>query len=309
MIAHFFKQSKPIVFILLGMVLSLVYFLDIGLRHNLSFSFGSLGVIVFKYALLLLAFIIFELSVKHFEIQKGHSYVSLFFVLLCIFLIPDIITNSEFYAFVILTIAVTRILNLAYAVKIKTSIFESVTLICVAGLFYKPVLVFLILVLIATLLFTNSHWRYFVIPLFAVSAVVILTQIFYLQLYNTPAGIKDLLPVWRTDIDVLKAPQFWSVGAFWVFSVFVVLFQIYSVKRIRSLYHRQMASFFLGFIFLALVSSVFQSSSLSGLWLMSLWPFCIYLGDFISRIKKNLWLQIGFWFFVLIPITIYIMRS
>jgi hypothetical protein len=95
---------------------------------------------------------------------------------------------------------------------------------------------------------------------------------------------------------------------FWLVGGVFFIYQIIRVKQIRSLYHRQMATFFSVLLGIAILSFYFESSTISGLWLLSLWPFCIYLGDFISRMKKKLWFQISFWLFVLIPISIYIMR-
>jgi hypothetical protein len=67
-----------------------------------------------------------------------------------------------------------------------------------------------------------------------------------------------------------------------------------------------MASFFLTFLGVAFLSSLFTDSTLSGLWLMSLWPLCIYLGDFISRLRKRLWLQVWFFGFITVCTGIYL---
>jgi hypothetical protein len=308
MIAIFFKQSKPVVFLILGIALSLLYFFEVGLGQKISFSFQSLGLIALKYLILISTFVIFELKIKFFEIQTGHSYVTLFFVLLTSFLIKDIIVHSEIFAFAILSIATTRLLNLSTAWNVKNSIFESVFLIVTASFFFKPVLVFLILVLVFTLTFTKSRWRYYIIPILAIGTVVLLTQVFYLYYYEETAGYQVFLPALRSDFKFLENPVSMYMAGFWVVAALVFLYQIYSVKQVRSLYHRQMASVFLAFLFLAFASIFFEGSTVFSLWLMSLWPFCIYLGDFISRIKRNLWLQIAFWLFVVIPLAFYLAR-
>ncbi len=308
MIATFFKQSKPIVFIILGILLSVLYFLEVGRAQDVEFSIESLGLIILKYLILISIFILFEVKVKFFEIQTGHSYVILFFVLLSSFIIEDILQDSEIFAFASLSVAMTRLFNLSINWSVRNSIFESVFLIVVASFFYKPVLVFLVLVFVVTIIFTKSKWRYYIIPIFAVGAVVLLTQVFYLYQFNKIADFQVFLPSFRRDFNILKNNISLYMAIFWMIAVLIFFYQIYSVKQVRSLYHRQMASVFLAFLFLALITMLFEGSTLSGLWLLSLWPFCIYLGDFVSRIKRNLWLQLVFWGFVLIPLIMYFSR-
>ncbi len=308
MIANFFKQSKPIVFIILGFVLSACYFIEIGINQQVGLSFESLGIIILKYLVLISTFILFEVKIKYFQIQTGHSYVILFFVLLTSFLLQDIRHNSEVFAFGFLSLATTRLLNLSTAWNVKNSIFESVALIVVASFFYRPVLVFLVLVFVFTVIFTKSRWRYYVIPVFGVATVVILTQVFYIQYYDEVAHLQDLLPSFRKDFSLLENEVSVYMAVFWATAVLVFFYQIYSVKQVRSLYHRQMASVFLTFLFLAIATMLFEGSTISGLWLLSLWPFCIYLGDFVSRIKRKLWLQIAFWLFVVISLVFYSIR-
>jgi hypothetical protein len=287
------------------MALSLLFFLSVGADSKISYEAEQLAYIFLKYLILLFAFIIFEVKIKFFQIQTGHSYVTLFFVLLSCFLIEDLIFSQELYAFTILSVAIIRLLNLSIGWNVKTSIFESVFLIGIASFFYKPAIVFLGLVLIATVVFTKSKWRYYVIPFLAIGCIITFTQVYFLYHYKAPAGFQVFLPSLRNDFSFFADDISVYMAVFYLISSFVFLYQIYSVKQIRSLYHRQMATFFLAFFGLALMTLIFEDSSVSDLWLMSLWPFCIYLGDFVSRIKKNLWLQVAFWGFTLISISLY----
>lgn len=308
MIAIFFKQSKPIVFLFLGIFFSLCYIIGLLLSPEISFSYSFIGFIVLKFVLLIATFFLFEIRIKNFEIQTGHSYVILFYVLLVCMLFLDIYYNSEVYAFVLLSFGISRLLNLSNGLEVKNSIFESVFLISLASFFYKPAIVFLVLLLVATLLFTKSKWRYFVIPILSVSCIVVLTQVYFLYHFEKPAGFAFFFPSLRKDLNFNTDDISIYMIVFYIISSLIFLYQIYSVKQVRSLYHRQMASLFLAFFLLALSTLIFEDASISNLWLMSLWPFCIYLGDFISRIKKNLWLKIVFWGFVVLSLGIYTLR-
>jgi len=305
MIAIFFKQSKPIVFLILGIVLSILFWVETGANHQMIFSLESIGLIILKYLILISVFVIFELKIKFFEIQTGHSFVTLFFVLLFSFLIKDILSDNTLFSFFILSVGIIRLLNLCIGWNVKSSIFESVFLICVASIFYKPTLVFLILVLVVTIIFTKSRWRNFIIPVLSISSFVILVQLYHLIYSESVVGYQFFLPELNVNLQHLLNNDNISQGVFWMACTLIFLYQIYSVKLVRSLYHRQMASVFLAFLILAFISMFFNDSTISGLWFMSLWPFCIYLGDFVSRIKKNLWLQVVFWGFTIASLALY----
>lgn len=305
MIANFFKQSKPIVFLILGIALSLLFYLKIILSNTFSVNSENIPVIVLNHIVLVVSFVLFELSIKHYEIQTGHSLVSLFFVLFSSLIVPNIGFSHELSGFLILSLGIIRLLSMTKNVEKNLRIYEAVLLITIAGLFYKPFILCLVLVLVASLLFSAPKWRYFIIPFLSISTVIIFVESYYLITYDSVVGLHFFIPKIEYSIEEYYSKLNPILTIFWLISCLTCIYQIFSVKRIRSLYHRNMASFFLIFLILALLSMGFKSSTLSGLWVMSIWPFCIYLGDFISRIKKRLWLQIGFWFFVLGPISIY----
>lgn len=307
MVANFFKQSKPIVFLFLGIVLSLLFYTKVILNQDLIADGKQLAIILLNHVFLILIFILFELSIKQYEIQKGHSLVSLFFVLFSSIIVPDINFNYELLSFFILSLGIIRLLAITESVEKNLRIFEAVMLISIASLLYKPFILCLILVLAASLLFCRPQWRYFVIPFFSISTVVIFVQSYYLFRYDSVAELNFFIPKIEYSIEVYYSKLNPILTVFWLISSLVCVYQIFTVKRIRSLYHRNMANFFLIFLVLATLSVGFKSSTISGLWLMSIWPLCIYLGDFISRIKKRLWLQIAFWSFVTVPISIYIL--
>lgn len=305
MIADFFKQSRPIVFLILGILLSLLFYTHVTLNLDTVTNWKGIGLVIFYYLILIVSFVLFELSIKQYEIQKEHSMVSLFFVLLISIIIPDIFEAYELFSFLLLSLGMLRILAFIEGVEKNLSLFEAVVLITSASLLYQPVILCLILILAASLLFSSPKWRYFVIPIFGVSTVVIFVQVFFLIQYNSVADLHFFIPKIENSLERYYSKLNPYLGVFWLISSLVCIYQIIRVKQVRSLYHRRMATFFLVFLGVAFLSFGFESSTLSGLWFLSLWPFCIYLGDFISRLKKRLWLQIFFWSYLTICLSLY----
>jgi hypothetical protein len=308
MIADFFKQSKPILFLILGIVLSALYFTYLLVNIELPVNWENSLMYLLNYALLIVSFIFVEFYLRTFEIQKGHSFISLFFVLFIALLIADITLNYELAGFLIMSLGIIRLLQLTGDGQKNLQIFESVLLISISSLFYKPFMLSLLLVFVASLLFTKARWRYFVIPVFSVSTIVIFVQAYFLFRYDSVAGLDFFIPKieFLPEAYKLKLDPFLTL--FWIVAALVCFYQIYSVKRIRSLYHRKIANFFLTFLILSVLSFSFKSSTQSGFWLMSIWSLCIYVGDFISRLKKKLWLHIWFSGFIFLCGFLYIYR-
>lgn len=308
MIADFFKQSKPIVFLILGIILSLFFYLKVFINQDFSLEGNQLITTIINHIILVLSFIGFELSIKHFEIQKGHSLVSLFFVIFTSIVLVGVDLSFELLGFLVLSLGVIRLLAVTESNESNLRIYEAVILITLASLFYKPFILCLSLVLVASLLFTRPHWRYFVIPLFSISTVVIFVESYFLLRYNTIVQLNFFIPEIEFSIEAFYLKMDPVLTLFWLISSLVCVYQIFSVKQVRSLYHRNLATFFLVFLGLALLSLILSDSTLSGLWLMSLWPLCIYLGDFISRIKKRLWLQVWFFGFIAACSAVYFLK-
>jgi len=305
MIADFFKQSKPIVFLVLGIILSLLFYSNTFFSQGMLSSLSEFALTIFNHVILILSFILFELSIKRYEIQKGHSLVSLFFVLLICLIIPEITGKTELYSFFILSLGVVRILQFIERPENNLYIFDAVILFTIASLLYKPALLCLILILTAILLFSRPRWNYFVVPILGVSTVIVFVQVYYLYQYDIIAQPNFFIPEIEFSIDEYYSKFNSLLFLFWLISSTICSYQIFRVRQIRSLYHRKMASFFLVFLALAFLSMGFKSSTLSGLWILSLWPLCIYLGDFISRLKKRLWLQVYLWGFIICALGIY----
>ena len=303
MIVNFFKQSKPIVFVVLIVLLSLIFFVEAFQVITFELNWVSAGILTTKYILLVFCYIMFDYALKQFEIQKGHSFGSLFFVLLSSFIMPEILNSFMVFGYVLFFIGLLRLLNLVNSEQPTMTIFEAVFFFFFASLFYQPFLFVLILVLIATLVFINPHWRYFLVPLLAISSVIVLLEMFNIFWYNEPLKLDFFWPQWEFKIyDFSSNSQLFSF-LIWVLSTLIFVYQAFKVLQKRALYHQKMATCFLYLALLAFLSSWFSISSLEALWMMSIIPISIYLGDYVSRLKKKRLSEIMLWIFVMLTLV------
>lgn len=308
MIASFFKQSKPIVFVVLVTILSLLFLVEAYQDVAYPLDWKAVAILALKYLLLISCYALFDFILKHFEIQKGHSFGGLFFVLLSSFILPEFYNGFTIFGYVLFFIGLYRLLNLVKSEKPTLSIFEAVFFIFSASLFYHPFLMVLVLVLVVTLIFVNPHWRYFFVPVIAISTVIVLLEVFNLFWYDEALMVDFFWPQWQFNFfNFDSKPQIFSFVV-WVLSTLIFVYQAFSVIQKRALYHQKMATSFLYLAILGFLSSWFSISKLEGLWMISIIPISIYLGDFIFRLQKKLLKEICLWIFIIASIVFSIIQ-
>ncbi len=303
MIANFFKQSKPIVFVVLVFLLSFFFFIEVFQNLNFPLSWKTVGVLGIKYILLIACYILFDFALKHFEIQKGHSFGGLFFVLFSVFLIPEVLDSYIVYAFILFLIGLLRLLSMTRSARPTLAVFESTFFLYLSSLFYHPLLFVLLLVLVVTLVFVKANWRYFLVPILAVSTAVILTQLYNLIWYDKALQLDFFWPTWEFQvIEFYTVSQIFSFVV-WCLSVLIFVFQAFNVLQKRALYHQKLSTCFLYLALLGFISSWFSVSSFGGLWLISIMPICVYLGDFIFRFYKKKLKEVMLWIFIIFAVV------
>jgi hypothetical protein len=202
-----------------------------------------------------------------------------------------------------------RLLNLIKSGRPTLAIFEAVFFLFLASLFYHPLLFVLLMVLIVTLVFVNPHWRYFVVPVFAISAVIILSQMFNILWHDKLLYAEFFWPEWHFQvIEFNSTAQIFSIVV-WFLSILLFAYQAIKVLQKRALYHQKLATCFLYLALLAFLSSWFSVSNLAGLWMISIMPVSIYLGDFIFRLRKKLLSEILLWLFIIFSVVFSLIQN
>ena len=300
MIAGFFKQSKPIVYVILGLTLTLLFILELIEDFSPAMNWLNILIIFLKYFSLIGCFILFDYSLKYFEIQKKHSYGAFFFVLFSSFAMPEIIDSFIIIGFLIFSFGLMRLLFLTKIENPILYIFESVFLMLLSSLFYQPFLFFTILVLVATIIFRTLQWRFIVAPILSISASIIIIQLYQLIKFDKVVGLYFFMPELNFNIHLYYSQANFYLFIIWLLSTLLCIYQILRIKKKRSLYHKQISSFFLYFLFLLFISFWLINITSAGLFILSLWPLSIYLGDFLSRLKSRLWSEFVLWGFLII---------
>ena len=298
MIAGFFKQSNPIVYITLGFLLSLLYLVELLQLNVISQDWLSIILIILKYLSLLTCFFAFSWALKYFQIQKYHSFAALFFVLFSSFIMPEIVETHLIFGLLLLEFGLVRLLFVVKKTIPTLYIFEATLLIVLSGLIYQPFMYLLLLIFAGTLIFLSPQWKLFTSPVLAISAVVVLVQMYHLIWFDTIVYIDFFLSQPKFSFDFSFDSNTVFLASIWGISMLLSVYEILKVKQKRALFYKEMASFFLSFLGLSLIAFGFTNATASELWVLSLWPLSIYIAEFFTKIKSLLWSEIMFWSFV-----------
>jgi len=295
MIADFFKQSKPIVFIVLFTGLSLSFFLELKQLIPATPDLDFIVVYGLKYVSLIAVFLIFISVLKQFEVQKRHGLGSFYFTLFSIFCMPFLIEGSTLFALLFLSLGIYNAYKLMASSTLNLVLFQMVVFIFIAGLLEPTFVYLLFMVLVATFLFTTPKWRLFIIPVYAIATVVLWCQVYGMITSNSIYGYEFFFQKWTFNFDSFYAKNAIAISVFWAFVVLIFIYQFIKVKEKRAIFHRNNAKFFIFFMVIGLVSQILTTPSLEKIWVLSIWPFAIYIADFVWRIRKRLWMGVFIW--------------
>ena len=165
MIANFFNQTKPINFLVMTILVTVVFLSAVvrGFEGDLSlFFFVKNG--IFLVAAILTVFIL-NFIIRKNGLCEDNSYAILFYILFWGIFPESLLNGGIFASNFILLFAFRRLYSLRSALRIKEKIFDSSFWIGIASLFYLWAGLYLILVYAAILLFRKMDWKNVWIPI------------------------------------------------------------------------------------------------------------------------------------------------
>jgi hypothetical protein len=299
MLADFFKQSKPIVFLVLGSLLSICFLFELRQVDDLSFNIETLGIYTLKFVALFGVFLVFNAVLKQFEVQKRHSLGNLYVTLFLCLCMPFLLKHQVVFALFFLSIGIYQSYHLL-ATNNTLTMYQMVLFFFVASLFEQSFIYLTLMASVASVLFVTPHWRLYVMPFFSISTVVILVQAYALYRFNSPLGLDFFFQKWTFDFNILNTNTEILYLVFWGIVFLFFIFQFVKVIQKRAIFHKNNAKYFLNFLLLALASQILTIPRIETLWVLSIWPFSIYIADFIWQIKSKFWKEISLWLSLMI---------
>lgn len=305
MIANFFKQSKPInflVLILAGVLFFILSVLLYVLRDKETFSWGTttLNFIVFLLILFLHNFI-----TRKNNLTQNNTYALYFFVLMFAIFPKSIHQSNILLSNFFLFFAYRRIYSLRSNLETVYKIFDSGFWIGMATIFYGWSILFLILEFAAINLFRKSKWNQTFIMI-----IGFITPIFlyftYLVLIDSQYKF-ELLWTFPTSFQYSNYNAFKLLFPISILLVFT-LWAIYptlrksfkSKKKFKVTYYLLLLHLLIAAI-IALISPIKDGSE----YLFFFFPFSILFANYIQTIQDYWFKEVVLWLFLILAVSVY----
>lgn len=290
MLTNLFSKSRPIGYIVIGLLLLVVYLLQS--ISDLSWLQSPTALIekiilffVVAFSVLLIQFI----TVKN-NLAINNLY-SLFFYACFLILFPTYFDDSELIiANLFILLALRRIISLQTLKTPKIKIFDASLWIFFATLFESWTILYFLMVYLAIIWYVSEDYRHWIIPFVALFTVTIL---FYT--YSLLAHI-DIVEYWKNKYAVGFNFDYFDnvyqnicISLFATISVFFIANQLMQLKKIKpnqlNLYKNIVLCFIIG-----VVIFVLGPEKSNGLLVFTFFPLSIIGGNFIKN-TKSAWIK------------------
>ncbi len=290
MLTNLFSKSRPIGYIVIGLLLLVVYLLQS--ISDLSWLQSPTALIekiilffVVAFSVLLIQFI----TVKN-NLAINNLY-SLFFYACFLILFPTYFDDSELIiANLFILLALRRIISLQTLKTPKIKIFDASLWIFFATLFESWTILYFLMVYLAIIWYVSEDYRHWIIPFVALFTVTIL---FYT--YSLLAHI-DIVEYWKNKYAVGFNFDYFDnvyqnicISLFATISVFFIANQLMQLKKIKpnqlNLYKNIVLCFIIG-----VVIFVLAPEKSNGLLVFTFFPLSIIGGNFIKN-TKSAWIK------------------
>jgi hypothetical protein len=178
MIANFFNKTKPINFLVLSLLLTIVYVIAIQVTTNNDLTFYYILKKTSFLFLLILSIFIINFILRKNILTDDNSYTVLFYILLFGIFPFSISDGNILISNFILLFSFRRLYSLRSVLKPKEKIFDAAFWIGFASLFYIGSFLFIFLLLFAIFIYNKLTWRNLLIPF-----IGLITPIFLFYTY------------------------------------------------------------------------------------------------------------------------------
>ncbi len=306
MIANFFSKTKPINFLVLSVLLTIIYVIG---NRSVDISNISFYYIIKKIAFLF--FLILSIFVINFIIRKNiltkDNSFALFFYILLLGIFPfSFSVGNILVANLILLFAYRRIYSLRTLLKPAEKIFDSSFWIGLASIFYVWSFIYLFLLFFAIIMFNKLTWRNIIIPFIGFIAPIFLFYV-YLLLFDNNTFFDDYWNLqysfqFQNYLENKTLIPIVFLMAFIVISVFP-LTKKYLLAKIdyKSTWFVLLAHISVALI-IVLVAPEKKGSEFSFLF----FPLSILYANFIQITDKEWLKEMVLWNFIILLITVFI---
>jgi len=307
MLRRFFASSKPINFVVIGIVVVLFLVMySLATWENLSagdFIVHKIGIIIG----FLLTLGVFDFVVKKNVLTRKNSYAVLCFALFCL-AVPAIFSHARvIVAGFFIMLALRRIYSLRSKTDTHKKIFDAAFWIFIASLFYFSSLLFLVLLYFAIIFYCAGNYRNWLMPFGALLVVLLLGTTYALYTTGIMAFIEGYIVYPSYDFTSYSSPKLLIPLSFFLALYLWTIFKYLALLNAAFQTHKPAFALVIIASLIALVIAVGFAPVRNGSEFYFLFgPLAILTSRYVERSKSKWFNEFLLWMIVALPILLII---
>lgn len=247
MLASFFKKSKPINFLIVGVFMTIYFIIANFFGQNTEYSWQFLTKKIGYLITYILLMVVLNFIVKRNTISKKNTYTILLFGFLTTLCLPVLQANELFIAAFFVLLALRRVISLRSGLEIKKKIFDASLWVVVASLFYPLSILFLILPFVGIFYYALQDFKNLFIPLVAVFCVYFLVTTGYFLVLDTPFYLSQYFVFPSLNLEVYQEAD--VLIPLMIIGLFTILSLFFFLKELQLTIRKRKPMLFLIFLF------------------------------------------------------------
>jgi len=301
MITNFFKQAKPIHFVLISTFLLMVFIASkIYVIHE-PLTVKLFAKQAFYFGIVLASLFLLDFFASRNSLTKKNSYKLLMFGLFMAMLPETLLNSRTLMANFFILLALRRIISLRTQKEIKKKLFDATFWISIATLLYFWAVLFFILIFAALILYSIITIKNWIVPLTGVLAVLIIWVSIMLVTNSDFSNYFDELFVYNFDFTGLNSARI--IISTTILISYGTWASFYFIKHLKDKSKSLRPSFIIIIIssiisLLIILISPYKDGS-EFIFLFA--PLSIIMTNYLETTKEKWFQEVLIWVLVLIP--------
>ncbi len=301
MITNFFKQTKPIHFVVMSLFLLMVFVASKIYVIKEPFTLKLFGKQAFYFGIVLSSLFLLDFFASRNNLTKKNSYKLLMFGLFMAMLPETLLNSRTLMANFFILLALRRIMSLRTQKEIKKKLFDAAFWVSIATLLYFWAALFFILILAAMVLYSIIDVKNWIVPLTGILAVVIIWVAVMLIMNNDFTDYFDELFIYNFDFTGLNSARI--IVSTTILISYGTWGSFYFIKHLKDKSKNLRPSFTLVIIssiisLLIILISPYKDGS-EFIFLFA--PLSIIMANYLEVTKEKWFQEVLVWVLVLIP--------
>jgi len=305
MIANFFNKTKPVNFLIIGLLLFVYYSISIFSIEEFAYTISFFTKFLGLFLVLFLFLLIFKFIVEKNKLTRDNSYALLLLVII-LGIFNESITNSYFiYSNLFLLLSYRKLYSLTTGLNTKMKLFDASFWVGIAAIFYSWSIIYILLIYVSIIIYQKANLKNLLIPI-----IGLITPIFIYFTYNF---YFDKLPVFYdrfnydvdfsflvySEIKFLIPMLFIATCLLW--SLFAITPMIVSVSNNMKLSWNVLINHLLISIAIIVMAPIKNGSEM----FFIAFPTAIVVSNFVQNKKSSLFKNVMIYLFIIISVSVY----